>query len=746
MRSLLAIARREIQAYFLSAMGPVSIVGFLVAVGLFFTIFLLNYSDMSLTAQQSARDAAIMNLAEGLFRPLVSNMTLFLLLLMPAITMRLFAPEYRSGIWDMTASWPVADSTWVLGKWLSALSSAAVLILLASAYFLVVWTLGSPEPGPALIALVGLILLSAALAGWGVLASVLFSQQMVSYFLAFAITFSLFIVGSLERNLPGALGRLCRELSLLSHFERFSRGVLDSRDVLYFLGTATVSLLAAVAVVAGRRLPGRRRWTLWTPTLLGVALTVVIYSIGLYLPWTYDATGNKRYSLAPQTLQVLDALPQLLAEWPEKVREGGPGKLASEGLVSATASAPDHVQVYAFYQRMDPARDQIEVLLKAGRQRTPALQYEVVDPETDLERLYQYGVTVSRTVVIEVGDYYISVLQPDESALTNAIYRMATNTRPLIAQVLGHGEHLPDSQERPGYSGYAQTLALQGYELRSLYLAGLEGVPEDVDVLVLAGPRTDPVEGELEALDAYLAGGGAILALFDPPTPEGWRAWMRNKRVDLTGNVLISVDPGGQKFGVGPRTVVVIEGYGDHEIAAPLRGLRTVFPLAQALAETGEPDPQVRGAILMKTEDLSWAENDPETRFSGQARYNQGVDQPGPLPLAMLLEIGPQVGPESGPESGPIGRLAVFGNSEFLNNANLDLEGNRDLLLNTLGWLSRDETLIQIRGRDPLNQPVVLTPTEKEVFGWGSVLGWPVLAGSLAVGLLLRSRRERSAG
>ena len=103
---------------------------------------------------EAGRHAArrILNLAEGLFRPLVSDMTLFLLLLMPAVTMRLFAPEYRSGIYDMTASWPVADHVWVLGKWLSALGTAAILIIAAAAYFLVVWFLGDPEPGPVLVA------------------------------------------------------------------------------------------------------------------------------------------------------------------------------------------------------------------------------------------------------------------------------------------------------------------------------------------------------------------------------------------------------------------------------------------------------------------------------------------------------------------------------------------------------------------------------------------------------------------
>ncbi len=735
MRSLLAIARREIQAFFLSTMGTVALTGFLIVVGLLFTFYLLSYSDMSLAAQQSPRGGNILNLAEGLFRPLVSAMTLFVLLLMPAITMRLFAPEYRSGIYDMTASWPVADHTWVVGKWLSALGNAAILIGASALYILVVWFVGDPEPGPAIVAIAGLLLLSSALAAWGVLASVMVSHQMVAYLLAFAVSFILFVIGSLEPHLPGMLGEICRELSLLTHFERFSRGVLDSRDFLFFAGLTAVALLAATAVLAGRRLPARKRTVLWTPTLLAISLAVVIYTMGLYLPLTYDATANKRYSLAAQTVQVLDALPQQLSVWRETVRDAGAAGLATEDIVADDMDEPEYVQIYAFYQRLDPARDDIEVLLNSLQQRTDAIHYQIVDPETDLERVRQYGITVSRTVVVEVGDYFISVLQPEESALINAVYRMATNTRPLVSHLLGHGQHLLDSEDRPGYSIFAESLAQQGYDLRPLYLQGLPGVPAECDVVVIAGPRTDPSVDELRALDEHLDRGGSILALFDPPTPEGWRQWMASMRVDLTGDVLISVDGGGEKFGVGARTVVVTQGYGDHEIARTMRGIATVFPLAQALAETGAPDASIRGAVLLRSEDLSWGEADPDTRFAGRARYDQGVDSPGPLPLAMLLEVER--------EPGTVGRLAVFGNSEFLNNANCRLAGNRDLLLNTLGWLSRDETLIEIRGRDPLSQPVILTATEKKVFGWGSVLGWPILAGSLALGLMLRARRER---
>ena len=155
MRQLRAIVGREVGAFFHSAMAPVVLTGFLVAVGLFFTIFIYGYSDMSLAALQSARTGNYVNVAEGIFRPLVSNTVFFLMFLVPALSMRLFAPEFRSGRFDLLASWPVRDGVWVAGKWLSGLVSVGIMLLCGAAYIGVTWFLGSPEPGPAVAALLG---------------------------------------------------------------------------------------------------------------------------------------------------------------------------------------------------------------------------------------------------------------------------------------------------------------------------------------------------------------------------------------------------------------------------------------------------------------------------------------------------------------------------------------------------------------------------------------------------------------
>jgi hypothetical protein len=728
MRQLRAVVGRELGSFFHGAVAPVVLVGFLVGVGLMFTLFVLGYSELSLTAMQSARAGSYLNLAEGLFRPMVSNMIVFMLLLVPAVTMRLFAPDYGSGRWELVASWPVPDLVWVVGKWLAAVAVAAILILASGAYFGAVWLMGDPEPGPLAAAWLGLLLYAGCLAALGVLASTLVSHQILAYFATFALTTVLFLVGALERYLPEPFAGLCRGMSVLNHFERFSRGVIDSRDVVWFLAVTATALAGAAAVLAGRRQGGGRRLAHAAPVVLTAVVGAVLVLASARATWTADLTADKRYSLAPQTVQVLESLPDELARLRAEAEAAG-----------EDASDLDHVMLTAFYQRLDPARDTTEALLKACALHGRSLRYRMADPEEELELVRQYGVNVSRTIVVAAGDRFTSTLQPDESTLINAVYRVVSGRKPRVLHLQGHGEHILDSDDMSGYSSLTLLLQLQDYDLDELHLPAAGRVPQDTDVVIIAGPRTEPGEDELRALDAHVARGGAVLGLFDPPTPDRWRAWLNQWRVEPTGDVIVAADRAASEYGVGARTVVVGDGYGDHEVSRSLDGVATVFPLAQPLAVIDRPDSTVGGAIILRSSDLTWAERDPDTKFSGRARFDQGVDVPGPLDMGVVVEV------RRDPQAERPGRLVIIGNSEFLSNANLNLGGNRDLLLNALGWLAREETLIQLRGRDPLSQPVVLDVAQKKLLGWGSVLAWPLIVGSLAVGVMLRHRRTGGA-
>ncbi len=710
MRQLNAIVRREVGAFFHSSMAPVLLGGFLVLVGLLFTKLMISYSDLSTGAMESARSGNYVNLAEGIFRPLVSTMLMLVVLLIPSLTMRLFSPEYRSGRYNLMASWPVPDYVWVVGKWFSALLCASVMLLGTMVFFASVWFFGQPEPGPLVTVFTGLILLASCLVAWGTLASVAFTHQILAYFVSLVFFMLLFMVQLLERILPGIVGQLAAEFSLMIHFERFSRGLLDSRDIAFFVLMTVVPLTAATALLASRRLPARRRTGQWLPPMLTLVLAVVLYSVVQFVPATWDLTGNKRYSLAPQTVKILKNLPDDL----EAIEEA------------------DKVMVYAFYQRHDPAYDLTEVLLKSCRQQTRSFQYEMLDPETELELVRQYGVMVSRTIVVEVGQRAAAILQPEESGLINAVYRLVKGKRPVIGYLLGHGEHRLDSGEMAGYSAMHSVLLDQGYDIRPLMLSETGGIPAACDVVIVAGPRTEPSPLERAALDNHLARGKALLTLFDPPTPEGWVQWLDQYRVHLSGDVIIT----STGEGTVSRMVQVTEGYGNHEISSPLQGVPTLFPFAQPLQIVDDENTGIKGALLLVSNEVSWAEKDPGTRFSGRPGFDQGVDAPGPLPLALVLET-PAVSEESKP-----GRMVVVGNSEFMNNSMLNRDGNRDLMLNILGWLAREEGLIELRGRDPLSQPVILTTNQKNLVQWGAVVLWPLFVVSLSVGVMVRHRRR----
>jgi ABC-type transport system involved in multi-copper enzyme maturation permease subunit len=726
MRQVAAIVRREMGGFFHSAMAPAVIAGFLVAVGLFFFSILAGYSEMSQLAIESPRSGNYMNIAEGLFRPLVGVTSYFLLFLMPALAMRLFSSEFRSGRFDLLTAWPVADHVWVLGKWLGTFLIALVLVALSSAFVGVVWFLGDPEPGPALTAVLGQLAVAGTIIAWGVFFSSLTRHQVAAYFLTFLWTTFLFILDPIGRFTPGTAGRWMQELSILNNFEKFTFGVLDTRNVLYFVLATLVPLLGATAVLAGRRLPPARRFGPWAPAVLGVALAVVVHLLGQSWSHSWDLTGNKRYSLAPQTRQVLEQLPANLAELRrETVAAGG------------SAAGLDRVEVLAFYENLDPAREITESLLRSCAQHAREFTYRILDPSTELDALTRFRVKASRTVVVRVGDRFTTLLQPEESALASALFRMSTGKLARVYHLMGHGEHFLDSDERSGYSSFGLVLEDQGYETFPLNLAANAGrVPPDADIVVIAGPRLDPLPAELEALEAHMARGGSILALFDPPTPPLWAAWMARWRVGLTGDVLIAVDR--MNAPNGPRMIVVEDGYGDHEVSRTLRGMPTLFPMVQALAQVGEPDSTIAGAIILQSSDQVWGETDDMTRYTGRPSYDRETDSKGPLPMGMVLEVD-RWADAPGPS-----RMVVIGNSEFLNNATINQLGNRDLLLNALGWLAREEGLIQIRGRDPLSQPIVLSDQAENVLRLFSIVGWPLFVSSLATAYMLLRRREKS--
>lgn len=242
---MIAIYFKEINSFFSSLIGYVVIAVFLVILGLILFVFpdtsLLNYPFASLDQ--------LFGIAPVIF-----------LFLIPAITMRAFSEEYQQGTIELLRTKPVSDTAIVLGKYLASLSLVVFALLPTLLYYYTIYELGTPrgnlDSGAILGSYIGLFFLAAAFTSIGVFASALSGNQIFGFILATSLCFLLYYGFFYFSQLPVFVGKgddLVEKLGIDFHYESISRGVLDSRDVLYFISVSTVFLLATLFVLERRK-------------------------------------------------------------------------------------------------------------------------------------------------------------------------------------------------------------------------------------------------------------------------------------------------------------------------------------------------------------------------------------------------------------------------------------------------------------------------------------------------------------
>jgi ABC-2 type transport system permease protein len=234
MSPALTISRREIRTYFNSPVAYIVVTVFTIITGyLFFTqLFLEQQAEM-----------------RGFF----GSMPLLFMFLAPAITMRLLADEKSSGTLEMLITMPVRDWEVVVGKFLAAMALVCAALALTLVFAITVRALGPLDRGPAIGGYVGLLLMGGAYIAIGVMCSAFTRNSIVAFIVSFAICFALFLFGHVVQFVPQSLQPLVAFLSISNHFENISRGVIDTRDVIYYLSVMAVSLLMATLALESRR-------------------------------------------------------------------------------------------------------------------------------------------------------------------------------------------------------------------------------------------------------------------------------------------------------------------------------------------------------------------------------------------------------------------------------------------------------------------------------------------------------------
>lgn len=231
MNPVLTIAGRELRSYFDSPIAYIVVISFLLVAGWMFfgSFFLMERADMRM-----------------FFAPSPFSPSMLLVIMVPALTMRLVAEEKKTGTIEFLTTMPVTDTQVILGKFLGAFGLLSTAILMTMVYAVCVSTVGDLDWGPVIAGYIGLLLFVASMTAIGLLCSTLTSNQIVAFIMGFLVCAALYFVYWLQFFMPQSIGGIVEYISLSFHLDNLARGVIDTRDVLYYLSITVGALFLSV--------------------------------------------------------------------------------------------------------------------------------------------------------------------------------------------------------------------------------------------------------------------------------------------------------------------------------------------------------------------------------------------------------------------------------------------------------------------------------------------------------------------
>jgi ABC-type uncharacterized transport system involved in gliding motility auxiliary subunit len=412
---------------------------------------------------------------------------------------------------------------------------------------------------------------------------------------------------------------------------------------------------------------------------------------------TVDTTSNKRYTLSDQTTKIASGLTQDIT-------------ISFWDLPEAFGSARDLLDRYSnLSQRIKVVYQDTE------KNRIGALAAKVTSPGT---------------ITVEVGNKREIAKSLTEEEVTGAIVRVLKGGDRVVCFTSGAGDGDISDRDPLGYAGVKQLIESNNYKTQVVSMIPVRAIPSTCTVTIVGGPTRDYLQPAVDAIRTYVEGGGHALVLLNPPLKFGSQvddngtldALLASWGVTPTKDLVLDLSGVGQLFGMGPE-MPVVSAYEDHPIVRPMKGLATSFPVTRSLRTVEVTTATVKpllatGADSVATTDMK----DPQIKVDPNTKASR-----------VLAVAGEMTGDKKG-------RFVVVGTSRWIANRFLAFNGNRDLFLNMVNWLSIDEDLISIRPKDPEDRRLNMNAMQVTLLFWTSVIGIPVLM--LLAGLSVWWRRR----
>jgi len=233
MKTIWTICRRELYSYFVSPIAWVLLAIFAVLGG-FFTYFISGYFVRAAMESQMMGQGGPMNINEQVIAPILNNMAVVGLFLVPLVSMRLFAEEKRQGTIELLMTSPATDMEIILGKWLSAILMYCALLFVLALDFSFLFIYGKPDWKPVLTGFAGILLQSGCLLSFGAFISTTTKNQIVAAAGGFALALLLFVLSWTTAFGNTEISQVLSYISIMSHYDSFARGVIDSKDIIFY--------------------------------------------------------------------------------------------------------------------------------------------------------------------------------------------------------------------------------------------------------------------------------------------------------------------------------------------------------------------------------------------------------------------------------------------------------------------------------------------------------------------------------
>lgn len=243
MRNIWAIIIKEMKGYFVSPIAYVVVAAFLCITGFLFFQALSFFSLQSLQFSQVPGAAARLDINATVIEPTLHNMNVILLLMIPLLTMKLLAEEKRHKTIELLLTSPISIWQLVLGKYLASFILFLIMMLLTSNFFIILFFVSKPDWGPLLAGYMGKIFLGGTFLAIGFFASSITENQIIAAVVSFSIMILLWMMGWVSEAVNPFFGQILEYLSIIGHQDNFLKGLIDTRDVVYYLSFIAIGLL-----------------------------------------------------------------------------------------------------------------------------------------------------------------------------------------------------------------------------------------------------------------------------------------------------------------------------------------------------------------------------------------------------------------------------------------------------------------------------------------------------------------------